>query len=291
MTEKPVKTKIIDGKKMAAAVYADLKKRIETFAIKPKLAVLLIGDNPASQIYVKRKQKVAAQIGVDSELYQLSPVTTTDAVVSFIQELNQDPALDGILVQLPLPNHLDTDAIINAIDPAKDVDGLHPANLGRLFVDTAGIVPCTPLACMRLIKSVCAHLVGKKAVVIGRSRLVGRPLGQLLLNESCTVVQAHSKTKNLSALCRTADILITAAGCPDLVRPKDVKRGAVLIDVGINRLPDGTITGDMRQKGMFGIARAVTPVPGGVGPMTVAMLMYNVVEIHEKRLATKAVTC
>ncbi len=285
MKKQSVRTKIIDGKKMAETIYADLKKRIETFPTKPKLAVILIGDDPASQIYVKHKQKAATKIGLDSDLYQISPVITTDAVVSFIHELNADNSVDGILVQLPLPKHLDSDAVINAIAPEKDADGLHPLNLGQLFIGKPTIVPCTPLGCVRLIKSACSNLVGKKAVIIGRSRLVGRPLGQLLLNESCTVVQAHSKTKKLSELCQTADILITAAGCPDLVKPKDIKPGAILIDVGINRLPNGKITGDMHQDGMYGIARAITPVPGGVGPMTVAMLMHNVVTIHEKKLA------
>ncbi len=283
MAKRPIRTKVIDGKKMADAIYADLKQQIAAFPQKPKLSVILIGDDPASQIYVKHKQKAAVKIGINSDLYQISPVTTTDAVVSFIHELNADPTVDGILVQLPLPKHLDSDAVIDAIAPEKDADGLHPLNLGQLFIGKPSIVPCTPLGCMKLIHSVCNNLTGKKAVIIGRSRLVGRPLGQLLLNESCTVVQAHSKTKQLRALCKTADILVTAAGCPDLITAKDIKPGAILIDVGINRLPDGHITGDMNQNGMTGIARAITPVPGGVGPMTVAMLMQNVVQIHKNR--------
>lgn len=279
-----METLIIDGKKIAQEKQAQLKQEIETFARKPQLSVILVGDNPASVIYVNNKKKAAQKVGIDSEVYQLSPVITQDALESFIKNLNNDDSVDGILVQLPLPKHLDEERILEAIDPKKDVDGLHRDNLGNLFIGREGLIPCTPLACMELIHGVVSDLVGKTAVVVGRSRLVGKPLAQLLLQEHCTVIQAHSRTKNLSQICQLADILVCATGKVNLIHKEDIKEGAVLIDVGISRAEDNKIVGDIAYDEMLGKAKAITPVPGGVGPMTVTMLLVNVVEAYKKRL-------
>ena len=275
-----VKTKIIDGKKMAAAIEKKLQAEIQTFERKPQMAVILVGDNPASLIYVNHKKKAAEKDGIDVAIYHLSPVMTQDALISFVEELNRNEGVDGIIVQLPLPKHFDENAVINAISPAKDIDGLNYINMGKLFIGQPSLVPCTPLACMALIKSVSRNLVGKTAVVVGRSRLVGKPMVQLLLNEQCTVTQAHSKTKHLSDVCKNADIIVSATGCAGLIRKKFVKKGAILIDVGIVRTASKKITGDIAYEEMLGHAKAITPVPGGVGPMTVAMLLSNVVKAY-----------
>ncbi len=275
-----VKTKIIDGKKMAAVLEKELSAEIQTFERKPQMAVVLVGDNPASLIYVNHKKKAAEKVGIDVAVYHLSPVMTQDALVAFVEELNRNEGVDGIIVQLPLPKHFDENAVINAISPEKDIDGLNYINMGKLFIGQPALVPCTPLACMALIKSACRNLVGKTAVVVGRSRLVGKPMVQLLLNEQCTVTQAHSKTKHLSDVCKNADIIVSATGCAGLIRKKFVKKGAILIDVGIVRTASKKITGDIAYDEMLGHAKAITPVPGGVGPMTVAMLLSNVVKAY-----------
>ncbi len=280
--QKAVRTRIIDGKKMASSIERELKKEIETFERKPGMAVILVGDNPASLIYVNHKKKAAEQIGIDAQIYHLSPVMTQDALVSFIDELNHNETVDGIIVQLPLPKHFDENAVIDAISPDKDIDGLHCLNMGKLFIGHPNLVPCTPLACLALLKSVCKNMVGKNAVVVGRSRLVGKPLVQLLLDQQCTVTQAHSKTKHLSQVCQNADIIVSATGHAGLIRKKHVKRGAILIDVGIIRTATKKITGDIAYDEMIGHAKAITPVPGGVGPMTVAMLLSNVVKAYKK---------
>lgn len=282
MRTKTIKTKIIDGKKMAVDIEQALQKEIATFARKPGMAVILVGDNPASLIYVNHKKKAAERIGIEAQIYHLSPIMTQDALIAFIKELNENETVDGIIVQLPLPKHFDENAVIEAISPDKDIDGLHCLNMGQLFIGRPNLVPCTPLACLSLLKSVCKNRVGKNVVVVGRSRLVGKPLVQLLLDEQCTVTQAHSKTKHLSKICQNADIIVSATGHAGLISKKHVKRGAILIDVGIIRTDSKKIVGDIVFEDMIGHAKAITPVPGGVGPMTVAMLLSNVVKAYKK---------
>ncbi|MBR4932585.1 MAG: bifunctional 5,10-methylenetetrahydrofolate dehydrogenase/5,10-methenyltetrahydrofolate cyclohydrolase [Alphaproteobacteria bacterium] len=279
-----IDTQIIDGKKMALQIEHDLATEIASFDSKPGLAVILVGDNPASIIYVNHKKKAAEQIGINAQIFHLSPVMTQDALISFVKELNNHPDIHGIIVQLPLPKHISEDAVLDEIHPDKDIDGLHPINMGNLFIDRPNLIPCTPLACKILLKSVCPDLTGKNAVVIGRSRLVGKPMTQLLLSEQCTVTQAHSKTVNLAEVCRNADIIISATGSAGLIQKSFVKKGAILIDVGIIRKADKKIVGDVVFDDMIGLAGAITPVPGGVGPMTVAMLLVNVVKAYKKQM-------
>lgn len=278
-----METQIIDGKALAAEYQEKIKTQVVKMERTPTLAVILVGNDPASEIYVRHKRQVAERVGVISELFQLSPVITEEALIAFIQELNANDKVDGILVQLPLPKHMNADAVIEAIHPDKDADGLTSANLGHLFVGNPNLVPCTPMACMALIKTVCPVLQGKNVVIVGRSKLVGKPLSQLLLDENCTVTQAHSKTLNLKKVCREADILIVAVGKPHLITKSFVKKGAIIIDVGINRLKNKKIVGDVEFDKMNGHASAVTPVPGGVGPMTVTMLLQNTLQISKKR--------
>ena len=266
---------------MAQKIEKELQQEIAGFSEQPTMAVVLVGDNPASLIYVNHKKKAAEKVGIKADIYHLSPVMTQDALISFIHELNQNPTVNGIIVQLPLPKHFSEDEVLDAIHSDKDIDGLNPLNLGNLFVGRPNMVPCTPLACMMLLKSVCSNLIGKNVVVVGRSRLVGKPVVQLLLNEQCTVTQAHSRTKNLSKLCRTADIIISATGHANLIRKTYIKEGVILIDVGIIRQADKKIVGDVAFDEVWGKAKAVTPVPGGVGPMTVAMLLHNVVKAYK----------
>lgn len=281
-------TQIIDGKKIAADMRAQLKKIIQTLPKKPHLAVILVGDNPASVLYVNHKVKAAEEIGVFVEVHQFSPVMTNDTLVEFIHDLNKDADVDGILVQLPLPTPLKSDLIIQEIDPQKDIDGLHYVNLGKLFVGQPGILPCTPQACLALIKSACPDLEGLNAVVVGRSNLVGRPLAQLLLDENCTVTQAHSKTKNLAQITASADILVSATGQAHLIKREYVKEGAVVIDVGISRLENGKLSGDVDFQNVLGKAGFITPVPGGVGPMTIAMIFQNIIQIVQKKACSKS---
>ncbi len=278
-----METQIIDGKALAVEYQEKLKSQVARMDRVPTLAVILVGNDPASEIYVRHKRQVAERVGIVSELFQLSPVMTQEALIAFIQELNANDKVDGILVQLPLPKHMDADAVIEAIDPQKDADGLTSINLGHLFVGRPNLVPCTPMACVALLKTVCPVLQGKNVVIVGRSKLVGKPLSQLLLDENCTVTQAHSKTVNLKKVCREADILIVAVGKPNLITKSFVKKGAVIIDVGINRLRNKKIVGDVEFGKMLGHAGAVTPVPGGVGPMTVTMLLQNTIQISQKR--------
>ncbi len=279
-----VSTVLIDGKKQADELCLQMKEKIKNFSRPPCLAVILVGDNPASLIYIKHKRKYAERLGVSVKFYQLSPVMTEDSLCSFIKELNENPLIDGILVQLPLPFPFDSYKIIDTIDPHKDVDGLSSTNLGYLFVGQPRIIPCTPLACMALLKTVVSDFSGLNAVVIGRSRLVGKPLGQLLLDAGCTLIQAHSQTKNLSEHCKNADIVVSATGHTGLIKKDFIKAGAVVIDVGISRTPEGKIVGDACADELMGIAGAITPVPGGVGPMTVSMIFQNLISICEKNL-------
>ncbi len=276
---------IINGKEMASKIQDALKTEISSLDRKPKLAVILVGDNPASLIYVGHKKKVGERIGADTEVFQLSPVMTEDALISFIEELNQNKEIDGILVQLPLPKHFNENKVLEALSPEKDVDGLHPKNLGDLFLSDTDLKPCTPLACMELIQSVCPKIEGKTALIIGRSRLVGKPLAQMLLKQNATVIQAHSKTTNMKELCNMADILIAATGKPHLIDPSFIKKGSVVIDVGITRLDDNKIIGDLDFEEIKDVAGFITPVPGGVGPMTVTMLFVNLLIAYKKNLA------
>ncbi|MBQ4084660.1 MAG: bifunctional methylenetetrahydrofolate dehydrogenase/methenyltetrahydrofolate cyclohydrolase FolD [Alphaproteobacteria bacterium] len=282
-----VETKILDGKKIAAQVRAEIAEEIKKSGITPRLAVVLVGDHPASQIYVRNKKKMAQEVGIDVEEYHLPASTGQGQVLDLIDALNEREEIDGILVQLPVPPHIETSVLTERISPLKDVDGLHPMNVGNLVVGKPAFVPCTPLGCMRLLKEAIPHPEGLHAVVVGRSALVGRPLTTLLLRENCTVTQAHSRTKNLSELCRQADILVAAVGKPGLIKGEDIKEGAVVIDVGINRLSDGKIVGDILFLEMMEKASYVTPVPGGVGPMTIAMLLQNTLRASQLKAGKK----
>ena len=271
-------TERIDGKEIAATLKADIKDSVDAMTGKPGLAVILVGDDPASQVYVGSKIKACAATGIRSSEYKLPADTSEEAISKVIDQLNNDPQVHGILLQLPLPDGVNSDPLIQQIAPEKDVDGLTYANIGKLVAgDESGMVPCTPQGSLRLIKSVKENLSGLHAVVIGRSLLFGKPMAQLLLAENCTVTTAHSRTTNLPEICAQADILVAAVGRTEMVQPDWVKDGAILIDVGINRQENGKLKGDMATQAIIedGKAKAITPVPGGVGPMTIACLLAN----------------
>jgi methylenetetrahydrofolate dehydrogenase (NADP+)/methenyltetrahydrofolate cyclohydrolase len=268
----------IDGKACAAALRAEVARRAALLPFRPGLRVVRVGDDPASGVYVRNKDRAAQQAGFDSATIQLPASTTEAELLALVAELNADPAVDGILVQLPLPKQIRQEAVIAAIDPAKDVDGFHPVNAGRLATSQPGLVPCTPKGVMHLLRTAGAKLSGARAVVLGRSQIVGRPMVQLLLAADCTVTVAHSRTRDLLEECRRAEILVAAVGRPEMVRGDWVAEGAIVIDVGINRLPDGRLVGDVAYAEALPRARAITPVPGGVGPMTIACLMENTLE-------------
>jgi methylenetetrahydrofolate dehydrogenase (NADP+)/methenyltetrahydrofolate cyclohydrolase len=269
---------LIDGKAVAAALRTALAARVATLPFRPGLAVVLVGDDPASAVYVRNKDRAAASVGIAVQTIRLPAETAQALLLDRIAALNADAAVDGILVQLPLPPQIDARAVIAAIDPAKDVDGLHPVNAGRLASGDPALVPCTPLGVMKLLAAAGVALAGARALVLGRSVLVGRPLGALLLNADATVTIAHSRTSDLAAECRRADVLVAAVGRPELVRGDWVKPGAVVIDVGINRRDDGSLVGDLAFEACRAVASAITPVPGGVGPMTIACLLENTVQ-------------
>jgi methylenetetrahydrofolate dehydrogenase (NADP+)/methenyltetrahydrofolate cyclohydrolase len=274
---------VIDGAAEAANVRAEVREGVAELQREagevPGLAVILVGADPASEIYVRLKSRRAAELGIRSFEYRLPADTAEDEVLRLLAELNARDDVDAILVQLPLPEQIRADRVLRAIDPRKDVDGFHPENVGLLGIGEPALVPCTPLGCIRLAKTVRASLRGLDAVVVGRSAIVGRPAAQLLLIESCTVTLAHSATRDLAAVCRQADVLVVAVGKPDFVKGSWLKPGATVIDVGINRIATedgkGRITGDVDFASASEVAGAITPVPGGVGPMTVAMLMQN----------------
>ncbi|MCA3352217.1 MAG: bifunctional methylenetetrahydrofolate dehydrogenase/methenyltetrahydrofolate cyclohydrolase FolD [Roseomonas sp.] len=270
--------RILDGKALGARLRAGLAERIAGLSFKPGLRVVRVGDDPASGVYVRNKDRAAAEAGFDSATIHLPENTTEAALLAEIARLNADPAVDGILVQLPLPAHIRAEAAIAAVDPAKDVDGFHPLNAGRLAAGEPGLVPCTPRGVMHLLAESGVALRGTRALVLGRSQIVGRPMAQLLLGADCTVTIAHSRTRDLPAECRRAEILVAAAGRAEMVRGDWIAPGAVVIDVGINRLPDGKLVGDVAYAEAVGHAGAITPVPGGVGPMTIACLLENTLE-------------
>ena len=277
---------IIDGKKEAQLLREEIKKEIDSIKSKnnkvPGLTVILIGDFAPSQLYVKNKEKNAKEVGINSEVVRYSKEVTEQEVLNKIKELNDNDAVSGILVQLPLPPQINKEKIINAIDPTKDVDGFHPINVGNLSSGYNATVPCTPLGCLLLIKKVEPNLSGKHAVIIGRSNLNGKPMAQLLLKENCTVTIVHSKTKDLKTECLKADILVAAVGVANLVKADWVKENSIVIDVGINKVGD-KIVGDVEFETVKEKTRAITPVPGGVGPMTIACLLKNTLECFKGR--------
>lgn len=284
MTEQ---ARIIDGKAAAAALRAEIGQEIAAVkaerGIVPGLHVVLVGDDPASRVYVNSKEKLAAEIGMNSAVHRMPAQTSEAELLAKVAELNADDAVDGILVQLPLPKQIDVDKVIEAIDPAKDVDCFHPINVGRLAAGQAKLIPCTPLGAMILLRQNLPALAGLEAVVIGRSGIVGRPMAQLLVQADCTVTVAHSRTRDLPAVCRRADIIVAAVGRPHFVKGDWIKPGATIIDVGINRLPDGKLAGDVDFTEAVKVAGAITPVPGGVGPMTIACLLRNALTAFHAR--------
>ena len=269
----------IDGKAFAAGLRARVAEGaaeiMDKAGRKPGLAVVLVGEDPASAVYVRSKGKATVAAGMESFEHRLSADTSQEALEALVDRLNTDPAVDGILVQLPLPRHLNESAIITRINPDKDVDGFHPVNAGRLATGLPGFVPCTPLGCLLLLRDVLGDLSGKDAVVIGRSNIVGKPMAQLLIGDSCTVTIAHSRTRDTFARVREADIVVAAVGIPHFIGGDWIKPGATVIDVGINRLADGRLVGDVDYAAAVEVAGAITPVPGGVGPMTIACLLRN----------------
>ena len=276
---------LIDGKKIAAELRKELKEEVSNLKIKykkvPGLSVILIGDLAPSQIYVKNKEKSAIEVGLKSNIIKYPDTVKEKVILDKIDELNKDETVSGILVQLPLPNHIDKQKVIEMIDPLKDVDGFHPTNVGNLSSGYQSMIPCTPLGCYLLIKNIESDLNGKKAVIIGRSNLNGKPMAQLLLKENCTVTITHSKTKDLKAECLAADIVVAAVGIPELVKRDWIKKDAIVIDVGINKTDKG-IVGDVAFDEVSKNAKAITPVPGGVGPMTIACLLKNTIDCFKR---------
>ena len=276
---------LIDGKKIAAELREDLKKEVSELKAKinkvPGLTVILIGDMAPSQIYVRMKEKAANEVGLKSEVIRYAGSVEEKTVLEKINELNNNNTVSGILVQLPLPKHIDKQKVIESIDPSKDVDGFHPMNVGNLSSGYESSVPCTPLGCYLLIKKIEPNLNGKKAIIVGRSNLNGKPMTQLLLKENCTVTITHSKTKDLKTECLEADIIVAAVGIPELVKGDWVKKGSIVIDVGINKIDKG-IVGDVDFKEVSKNAKAITPVPGGVGPMTIACLLKNTIDCFKR---------
>jgi len=280
-------TQIIDGKALAASIRADLAKRTTVLTEKghrPGLAVVIVGDDPASQVYVRNKIRACADTGIESIEYRLAKDTREEELLKLIGELNNDKRVDGILVQLPLPEQIAPEKVIAAIAPEKDVDGFHVMNAGKLLTGTGGFMPCTPYGVMKMIESVGYDLTGKEAVVVGRSNIVGKPQALMLLAKNATVTVAHSRTADLADVTRRADVLIAAVGRAKMITGDMVKPGALVIDVGMNRNENGKLCGDVDTASVMGIAGWVSPVPGGVGPMTIAMLMTNTVEAVERRM-------
>ena len=283
---------VIDGSAMAERLRNEVAHRVEAFrsatSIDPSLAVVMVGDDAASQVYVRNKMKQTAVVGIRSVEKRLPRQASESEVLEIIQELNEDSSIHGILVQLPLPEHIDPSVVVDAIDPNKDVDGLHRNNVAALVLGEEGLVPCTPTGCLLMLRQYAENLSGMRAVILGRSRLVGKPLAELLLRENCTVTMAHSKTAELPTLCRSADILVAAIGRPNFVQGEWIKPGAIVIDVGMNRIKDNDgkrrLVGDVDYQAALSVAQAVSPVPGGVGPMTVVCLLRNTIQAAERQL-------
>ena len=272
--------KILDGKAVSLKVKESVKVRadeLKKFGVEPTLAVVLVGEDKASQTYVRAKEKACNEYGIKSVAHRLSENTTQNELLALINVLNLDDSIHGILVQLPLPKHIDTNVVLAAIDPRKDVDGFHAVNVGKLVSGLDGFVPCTPLGVMEILKEYGIEVAGLNAVVIGRSNIVGKPMANLLLNASATVTVTHSKTKNLKEICKNADLIVAAIGKPFFLKADMVKDGAVVVDVGINRLDDGRLVGDVDFENVAPKCSYITPVPGGVGPMTIAMLLNNTI--------------
>lgn len=278
-------SRIIDGKIISASVKERVKAEVSALmekGITVGLAVIIVGEDPASKVYVSNKKKACENLGIISEEYALPETTTNEELLALIEELNNKPSINGILCQLPLPRHLDEKLIINSIDPEKDVDAFHPFNVGKIMIGDFYFLPCTPAGVMEMLKYENIEVEGKNCVVIGRSNIVGKPMNMLLLHQNGTVTVCHSKTKNLKEICRNADILVAAVGRPKFVTEDMVKKGAVVIDVGINRV-DGKLCGDVDFENVKNKVSAITPVPGGVGPMTIAMLMQNTLTAAKKQ--------
>jgi methylenetetrahydrofolate dehydrogenase (NADP+) / methenyltetrahydrofolate cyclohydrolase len=285
-------TQIIDGKAIAADVRARVAAEVEAFVaehdVRPGLATVLVGDDPASHVYVRNKRKASEEVGIASIHHELPATTSQEELAELLGALNEDDAVSGILLQLPVPDQIDGDAMTALIDPLKDVDGLTPVSAGRLMQGLDGLVPCTPRGVIELLRVTGVELTGARAVVVGRSKLVGKPLAALLLAENCTVVQCHSRTRDLADECRRADVLVAAAGVPHMIGAGMVREGAVVIDVGINRTGDGRLVGDVDFDAVKDVAAAITPVPGGVGPMTIAMLLSNTLDAARRQLSARA---
>jgi methylenetetrahydrofolate dehydrogenase (NADP+) / methenyltetrahydrofolate cyclohydrolase len=283
---------IIDGKAVAADVRAGVARDVEAFSAEhgftPALATVLVGDDPASHVYVRNKRKACEEVGISSVHHELPAETSQEELAELLGSLNAEPAVSGILLQLPVPDQIDGDAMTALIDPLKDVDGLTPLSAGRLFQGLEGLVPCTPAGVMELLRVAGAELQGAEAVVLGRSKLVGKPVAALLLAANATVTQCHSKTRDLAAVCSRADVLVAAVGVPKLVGAEHVREGAIVIDVGIHRTDDGLV-GDVDFDAVKDRASAITPVPGGVGPMTIAMLLVNTLKAARLQLAARGV--
>ena len=278
--------KIIDGKAFAANLRGEIARKVELLkqqhSVTPGLAVVLVGEDPASQVYVRSKGKQTVEAGMNSYEHKLDASTSQEDLLALIDRLNKDPDVHGILVQLPLPDHIDEETVVNSVSVDKDVDGFHLSNVGKLATGAEGIVPCTPLGSLMMLKDQLGDLSGMKAIVVGRSNIVGKPMAALLLKESCTVTIAHSRTRDLPGECRQADILVAAVGRPEMVKGDWIKPGATVIDVGINRIDNGDggtrLVGDVEFESAEKVAGAITPVPGGVGPMTIACLLHNTLQ-------------
>ncbi|MBA2126074.1 bifunctional methylenetetrahydrofolate dehydrogenase/methenyltetrahydrofolate cyclohydrolase FolD [Hyphomicrobium methylovorum] len=287
---------VIDGKKIAADVRAEVAAEVarlqKEHGLKPGLAVVLVGEDPASKVYVANKAKQTVEVGMNSWEHRLAAETSEADVLALVEKLNNDPACHGILVQLPLPKHINSEKVLNSINPDKDVDGFHPVNVGRLWVGERALVPCTPTGSVILAKSVLSNLSGLNAVVIGRSNIVGKPVAALLLRENCSVTIAHSRTKNIEDVVKGADLVVAAVGIPEMVKASWIKPGATIIDVGINRVPSENgktkLVGDVAYDECAAVAGAITPVPGGVGPMTIACLLRNTAQAAAMQAGVKS---
>jgi len=273
---------VIDGKQISKEVREQLKREIEELGFQPGLAVVLVGEDPASQVYVRNKHRSCGEVGIYSEVHRLPDETTQEELLSLIDMLNKDKKIHGILVQLPVPDHIDEKAVIDAVALEKDVDGFHPANVGNLVIGDDCYYPCTPHGCMLMLEKCGIDPKGKKAVIVGRSNIVGKPISMMLLAKHATVTICHSRTENLAAECRQADILVAAVGRSEMITGDMIKEGAVVLDVGINRLDNGKLVGDVHYESAKERAGWITPVPGGVGPMTITMLLLNTLEAAKR---------